>query len=216
MILRGTTGATHAENIAIGAEAMEKVNGQKNSGNIAIGARAMQNPSDASFGHAEGCIAIGFEAMQDFSNINPAINDSIAIGYRALRTVKDEAARVIAIGSRAGSTDCSEDSIAIGHEAGRDGLGQHSIAIGTSAARTTAVNKNFSLTLNASSTALEPTQTNSWHVATRTRANNAGDPGGLLEEPGAGAAVSAPGAGSEFRHYLVYNSKTGEIKACPL
>lgn len=209
--ITGTTGATHTENIAIGAAAMEKVNGQKNAGNIAIGARAMQNPTNAVFGHAEGCIAIGFEAMRDFSNINPAINDSIAIGYQALNQVKDNAARVIAIGSLAASVDCEEDSIAIGHNAGRDGLGQHSIAIGTNAARSTAANKNTTLTLNASTTILEPAQTGSWHVATRTRSAN----GGLLENtPDPAATIQKPTG--TFTHYLVYSPTTGEIQMCPV
>ena len=88
--IKGTSGAVHTNVIAIGTNAMEKLGLQTNTGNIAIGSGAMQNTSrNVIFIHAEGCIAIGEDAMSDFTNdrcqLASALTQSIAIGNDALK-----------------------------------------------------------------------------------------------------------------------------------
>ena len=53
-------------------------------------------------------------------------------------------------------------------------------------------------------------------VQTTDLATGVGQPGGLLEVANSNAGNPAlPPTNADFGHYLVYNSKTGQIRICP-
>ena len=145
--IQGTTGATHTNVIAIGTNAMEKMGLQANSANIAIGSGAMRNGAGGAFHPQDGCIAIGENAMSEFTKIGStspdALTQSIAIGKDALRipgTVGPTGGfpgnDVVAIGTRAGDVNCEKESVCIGTDAGKGDVAQglslklRSVAIG--------------------------------------------------------------------------------------
>lgn len=272
--IQGLAGAIHTDVIAIGTNAMEKVNGQPNTGNIAIGSGAMSNPNGDSFHPREGCIAIGKDAMSVFTHVDGDTRQNVAIGNEAFQTpgnVSNPGADVVAVGYQAASENCESGcvaigslagkgtgstglnlrSVAIGYQAAEDGndtggntvaigynaaqagagassiaigrqagennqLGDNSIAIGREAAGGNVARRVSTIVINALGSDLNSASDNALHIATTTLAGADGDPGGLIETAAAAAVpVNAP-TDAAFGHYLVYNSQTGEIRACPL
>ena len=133
----GTTGADHSNVIAIGTNAMEKMGLQPNTGNIAIGSGAMQNTAVSSFHPREGCIAIGKDAMSDFTNVGTNTTQNVAIGNEAFKTPgnnTDDGGNVVAVGFQAATENCESGCVAIGSLAGKENLNLRSVAIGFEAA----------------------------------------------------------------------------------
>lgn len=133
----GTTGADHSNVIAIGTNAMEKMGLQPNTGNIAIGSGAMQNTAVSSFHPREGCIAIGQDAMSDFTNVGVNTARNVAIGNEAFKTPgnnTDDGGDVVAVGFQAATAGCESGCVAIGSLAGKENLNLRSVAIGFEAA----------------------------------------------------------------------------------
>ena len=128
---------THNDVIAIGTNAMGFLGLQPNVGNIAIGSGAMSNPNGDSFHPREGCIAIGKDAMSDFTNVGTNTTQNVAIGNEAFKTPgnnTDDGGNVVAVGFQAATEGCESGCVAIGSLAGKENLNLRSVAIGFEAA----------------------------------------------------------------------------------
>jgi hypothetical protein len=197
------------EAIAIGAGAggTDQV-----AGAIAIGIRAAENTQ------SQQSIAIGDNAG---NGAGPAVQgfSSIAIG----KFTSSTGTTSIAIGTSAEAA--GDNSIAIGQGAGKGGLGalaglgDRSIEISTRTNQSRVGNVAGQLVFNTSSTGIPGNASNvvsDFIVQTTGLASGVGvQPGGLLDVANGGAPVSAPTT-ADFDHYLVYNSRTGQIRICPV
>jgi len=197
-----------AASVAIGFQAL--IGGRSDGNNqVAIGTNAGTTQDDFA-------IAIGTKAA-GLSNAGTSSSQglqSIAIGPQA-----GEGSNTIAFANMGGS------SIAIGDRAGQTYNGRVSIAIGTLAnadgSNATGTPFGFSAVLNSSGIARNATGNNQLHIATRDPAQV---PAGCLQIPNIVTAGTSPGnipdqtvpLAERFTHYLVYDSATGEIQACPV
>ncbi len=142
--------------------------------------------------------------------------NSIAIGKFTASTGTSS----IAIGTSAEAAGAN--AIAIGQGAGGvggSGLGNRSIEISTRTNQSRVGNVDGQLVFNTSSSGTPgnvSTVVSDFIVQTTGLATGVGvQPGGLLDVAGGGGAVSAPTT-ADFDHYLVYNSRTGQIRICPV
>jgi len=201
-------GANTTQNVAIGNEAFQTPgNNTDDGGNVvAVGFQAATENCES------GCVAIGSLAGKENLNLR-----SIAIGFEAAEDGNDTGGNTVAIGYAASKSGAGSGSVAIGSRANENGqLGSNSIAIGEEAAGgNTASGTANTIVINSTGTDLNTTGANSLVIATSTLAGAAGAAGGLPETAAGPNPVNAPNDGN-FGHYLVYNSQTGEIRACPL
>ncbi len=197
-----------AASVAIGFQAL--IQGRSDGNNqVAIGTNAGTAQDDFA-------IAIGTKAagLSDATTSSSQGLQSIAIGLRA-----GEGSNTVALANMGGG------SIAIGDRAGQTYNGRVSIAIGTLAnangSNGFGVPFGFSTVLNSSGIARNATGNNQLHIATRDPTQV---PAGCLQIPNLVTAGTSPGnipdqtvpQADRFTHYLVYDSATGEIQACPV
>jgi len=204
-------GSDTRQNVAIGNEAFKTPGNATNEGGnvVAVGFQA------ASENCEDGCVAIGSLAGKGTGS-NGLNLRSVAIGYEAAEDGNDTGGNTVAIGYRAANSGAGASSVAIGRQAGENNqLGANSIAIGREAAGgNLGARRESTIVINALGSDLNSVSDSALHIATTALAGADGDPGGLLATASGGAAVTAPVAAA-FGHYLVYNSQTGEIRACP-
>ena len=200
-------GAGTTQNVAIGNEAFKTPGNVTNEGGnvVAVGFQA------ASENCEDDSVAIGSLAGKENLNFR-----SVVIGFEAAEEGNDNGGNTVAIGYAASKAGAGSNSVAIGARANENNqLGAASIAIGEEAAGGAATRKDNTIVINATGTDLNSVGNNALHIATSALAGTQGNPGGLIEQPSGGGAVTAP-TSADFQHYLVYNSQTGEIKACKI